>query len=359
MRDPEARYRRRGNAQALIEPASDFPGYAIDKPRTTLRQGDGRAGCRPCHRGPEPRKSPCSPGASMAGRSAGRSIADRREMRGWGASGSDVIPRFSEGLRPMGSDARSVRRGGFAAVRARPARGRAAVGRDRSPVRRRQSPARSARRRRPGSASRSLRNGCPRSGDRQRSFSAWIDTRCRKVPPITGPLGIAVGTLLNPFRPAGDERGIIGSIATRDCLIRERGCGISIGTRSRAEGDSRSPANKVRRHGSRSSRQRARGNPGGRVGVVGPTRASIGLPSRALWYPFTRGPFQDLLPISSRHVNVGGRSSSGGPHPTRPAATESHAGRTAIRPRNGRPQSPSRSLIPTVEPRRKSDSRGT
>ena len=38
------------------------------------------------------------------------------------------------------------------------------------------------------------------------------------------------------------------------------------GTRSRAEGDSRSAANQVRQHESRSSRHRARGNPVGRVG---------------------------------------------------------------------------------------------
>src|SRR5947209_16322993 len=37
-------------------------------------------------------------------------------------------------------------------------------------------------------------------------------------------------------------------------------------TRSRAEGDGRSPANKVRLHGSGSSRHQARGNPRGRVG---------------------------------------------------------------------------------------------
>src|SRR5262249_3324030 len=40
-------------------------------------------------------------------------------------------------------------------------------------------------------------------------------------------------------------------------------------TRSRADGDSRSAANKVQQHESPSTRQRAGGNPGGRVGVVG------------------------------------------------------------------------------------------
>ena len=45
-------------------------------------------------------------------------------------------------------------------------------------------------------------------------------------------------------------------------------------TRSRAEGDSRSAANRVRRHESRFSRHRTRSNPGGCVGVVGPTRAT-------------------------------------------------------------------------------------
>ena len=43
-------------------------------------------------------------------------------------------------------------------------------------------------------------------------------------------------------------------------------------TRSRAEGANRSEANRVRRHESRSSRHRARANPGECVGVVGPTR---------------------------------------------------------------------------------------
>ena len=47
------------------------------------------------------------------------------------------------------------------------------------------------------------------------------------------------------------------------------------GTRSRAEGDSRSAANQVRQHESRSSRHRARGNPVGRVGVVGPTQVAL------------------------------------------------------------------------------------
>src|SRR5262245_15123392 len=40
-------------------------------------------------------------------------------------------------------------------------------------------------------------------------------------------------------------------------------------TRSRGESDSRSAVNRVRRHESRFSRQKTRGNPGGCVGVVG------------------------------------------------------------------------------------------
>jgi integrase/recombinase XerD len=47
------------------------------------------------------------------------------------------------------------------------------------------------------------------------------------------------------------------------------------GTRSRAEGDICSEANEVRQHESRLSRQRAGGDPGGRVGVVGPKQDSI------------------------------------------------------------------------------------
>ena len=43
-------------------------------------------------------------------------------------------------------------------------------------------------------------------------------------------------------------------------------------TRSRAEGDSRSAANKAWQHESRSGRLRARGDPTGRAGVVGPER---------------------------------------------------------------------------------------
>ena len=42
------------------------------------------------------------------------------------------------------------------------------------------------------------------------------------------------------------------------------------GSRSRADGDGRSTTDKVQQHESRSCRHRARGNPGGRVGVVGP-----------------------------------------------------------------------------------------
>ena len=49
---------------------------------------------------------------------------------------------------------------------------------------------------------------------------------------------------------------------------------IAGGTRSRAKGDSRSVANKVRQHEGRSSRYRPGGNPGGCVGVVGPKRAT-------------------------------------------------------------------------------------
>ncbi len=50
--------------------------------------------------------------------------------------------------------------------------------------------------------------------------------------------------------------------------------------RSRAEGDSRSEANKVRQHEGRSSRHRARGNPGGRFGVVGRMARSLRNPVR-------------------------------------------------------------------------------
>jgi hypothetical protein len=46
------------------------------------------------------------------------------------------------------------------------------------------------------------------------------------------------------------------------------------GARSRAGGDGRSVANKVRQHESRFSRDQARGNSRGCVGVVGPTRAT-------------------------------------------------------------------------------------
>ena len=53
----------------------------------------------------------------------------------------------------------------------------------------------------------------------------------------------------------------------------EIGPGNRRGTRSRAEGDNRSEANKGRQHERRSSRRRARGNAGGCVGVVGPKRA--------------------------------------------------------------------------------------
>ena len=49
-------------------------------------------------------------------------------------------------------------------------------------------------------------------------------------------------------------------------------------TRSRAEGDSRSAAKKVWQHESLFSRQRARGNPAARVGVVGPKRVVGSLP---------------------------------------------------------------------------------
>jgi len=53
-------------------------------------------------------------------------------------------------------------------------------------------------------------------------------------------------------------------------------------TRSRAEGDSRSAANKAWQHESRSGRQRARGDPTGRVGVVGPTHPGSILAARRL-----------------------------------------------------------------------------
>jgi hypothetical protein len=46
-------------------------------------------------------------------------------------------------------------------------------------------------------------------------------------------------------------------------------CLNSHGTRSRAEGDSRSAANRERRHASRFRRHRTRSNPGGCFGVVG------------------------------------------------------------------------------------------
>jgi hypothetical protein len=56
------------------------------------------------------------------------------------------------------------------------------------------------------------------------------------------------------------------------------------GTRSQAEGDSRPAANQVPQPESRSSRYRSRGNPGRRVGVVGPTRARDGFNSAIkLW----------------------------------------------------------------------------
>ena len=47
------------------------------------------------------------------------------------------------------------------------------------------------------------------------------------------------------------------------------------GTRSWAEGDDRSAAKKVQKHENRSSRHRDRSTPEGRVGVVGPKRASV------------------------------------------------------------------------------------
>jgi hypothetical protein len=53
----------------------------------------------------------------------------------------------------------------------------------------------------------------------------------------------------------------------------ETGRSFGRGTRSRAEGDSRPAANRVRRPESRFSRHRTRSNPGGCVGVVGPKRA--------------------------------------------------------------------------------------
>src|SRR5262249_23460141 len=46
-----------------------------------------------------------------------------------------------------------------------------------------------------------------------------------------------------------------------------------IGMRSHVDGDGCSAANEARQPGSRSRRQRAGGNPGARVGVVGPKRA--------------------------------------------------------------------------------------
>ena len=50
-------------------------------------------------------------------------------------------------------------------------------------------------------------------------------------------------------------------------VLRRGGLPVGASTRSRAEGDSRSATDKVREDESRSSRHRARGNPGGRVGV--------------------------------------------------------------------------------------------
>jgi hypothetical protein len=76
------------------------------------------------------------------------------------------------------------------------------------------------------------------------------------------------------------EGGVTDSRIT-DCQIENIGR-----PRSRAEGDSRSAANKVRQHESRFSRHRARGNPGARVGVIdrshlGPISFGVVGPKRA------------------------------------------------------------------------------
>jgi hypothetical protein len=83
---------------------------------------------------------------------------------------------------------------------------------------------------------------------------------------------------------AGPERmkRIAGAARTHSSMRRSNPAVIATcsGARSRAEGDSRSEAKKAWQHESRSSRRRARGDPAGRVGVVGPKRARP-LPAQA------------------------------------------------------------------------------
>ena len=59
-------------------------------------------------------------------------------------------------------------------------------------------------------------------------------------------------------------------------MARPNGLGLehTWRTRSRAEGESRSVANKVGQHENQPGRQRVRGNPAARFGVVGPTPAT-------------------------------------------------------------------------------------
>jgi hypothetical protein len=81
-----------------------------------------------------------------------------------------------------------------------------------------------------------------------------------------GPVGRGIS--VRGWRPAGGPVG--------HCRPAVRGCrvGEPDRARSRAEGGSRSGANQVQQQASRSGRQRASGNLGGCVGVVGPTRAT-------------------------------------------------------------------------------------
>ena len=78
------------------------------------------------------------------------------------------------------------------------------------------------------------------------------------------------------------------------------------GMRSRTKGDSRSAAKKVRPYQSRSSRQRVRGNPGGRVGVVGPTRARTSLTAT----PVMRSSEAALVKLKWRAADSNTRSAS-------------------------------------------------
>ena len=82
-------------------------------------------------------------------------------------------------------------------------------------------------------------------------------------------VGVAIGG--GGAGDAGVQLGDVRDGAGLAVPLPERvGFTSSKSTRSQAEGDSRSAANKVPQHESRASRYRARGNPGRRVGVVGP-----------------------------------------------------------------------------------------